>query len=80
MEEKIVKGIKKFKIETGVKPTHINVRKEDKEELKKALEITTNTYKTLEIVEDSEIVPWCISLSVGPAKKRTVDYIEMIMM
>lgn len=34
MKDKIIKSIKKFEIETGVKPTHINVRKEEKRRIK----------------------------------------------
>lgn len=76
MKDKIIKSIKKFEIETGVKPTHINVRKEEKEELKQLLGVTENEFEGLEIVEDLEIIPRAISLSKGIAKNREINYME----
>jgi len=76
MKEKIIKSIKKFEIETGVKPTHLNVRIEEMEDLKKKLGVEENTFEGVEIIGDVEIVPGMIALSKGPAKNREIDYME----
>lgn len=77
MGEKIIKSIKKFEIETGEKPTHINVFPNDIQRVREMLGIEEDVFEGLEIVEDNEILTGTISISKGKASKRTIDYMEM---
>ena len=77
MGEKIIKSIKKFEIETGEKPTHINVSPNDIQRVREMLGIEEDVFEGLKIVEDNEILIGTISISKGKASKRTIDYMEM---
>ena len=80
MGENIIKSIKKFEIETGEKPTHINVYLGGIQRFREMLNLEKDVFEGLEVVEDNEIVMGAISISKGKASKRTIDYMEMRML
>ena len=77
MGENIIKSIKKFEIETGQKPTHLNVSPNDMQLVKEKLNIEENIFEGLEIVEDNEIIIGVVALSKGKASERAIDYMEI---
>lgn len=77
MGEKIIKSIKKFEIETGERPTHINVSPSDIQRVREMLGLEEDVFEGLEIVEDNEIMLGVIAISKGKANRRTIDYMEM---
>ena len=77
MGEKIIKSIKKFEIETGEMPTHINVSPSDIQRVREMLGVEEDVFEGLQIVEDNEILVGVVAISKGKANKRTLDYMEM---